>query len=154
MLWTSLFIQSIADTEDLKYQQITIISSYIKTHTKSNAPTMMPTVKVAEDDIAFKLGILKNHCIWTTIQASVVSFERQNYFLSLYWQKITFLSNFEQKKCILPDGQLWEWLTGGVALPQPKCNWSVGFAIARWPVGKASDNARIMLFNLFRYSLV
>ena len=56
--------------------------------------------------------------------------------------------------CILPDGQLWEWLAGGVALPQSKCNWSVGFAIARWPVGKASDNARIMLSSLFRYSLV
>ena len=24
-----------------------------------------------------------------------------------------------KKFCILPDGQLWEWLTGGVALPQP-----------------------------------
>ena len=24
----------------------------------------------------------KNHCIWTTIQASVVSFKRQNYFLA------------------------------------------------------------------------
>ena len=59
-----------------------------------------------------------------------------------------------KKICILPDGQLWEWLTGGVALPQPKCNWSVGFAIARWPVGKASDNARIMLSSLFRFSLV
>ena len=43
-------------------------------------------------------AFLKNHCIWTTIQASVVSFKRQNYFLSLCWQKITFLSNFEQKK--------------------------------------------------------
>ena len=50
-----------------------------------------------------------------------------------------------KKVCILPDGQLWEWLTGRVALPQPKCNWSVGFAIARRHVGKASDNARIML---------
>ena len=39
----------------------------------------------------------KNHCIWTTIRASVVSFNRQNYFWGLYWQKITFLSNFEQK---------------------------------------------------------
>ena len=36
-------------------------------------------IKVAEDDIAFKLAIFKkNHCIWTTIQASVVSFKRQN----------------------------------------------------------------------------
>ena len=36
-------------------------------------------VKVAEDDIAFKLAIFfLNHCIWTTIHASVVSFKRQN----------------------------------------------------------------------------
>ena len=46
------------------------------------------------------------------------------------------------------------WLTGGVALPQPKCNSCVDFAIARWLVGKASDKARIMLSCLFRYSLV
>ena len=96
----------------------------------------------------------KKLCIWTTIYSCVVSFNRQNYFWGLYWQKITFCPILNKKFCILPDGQLWEWLTGGVALPQPKCNWSVGFAIARWPVGKASDNARIMLSSLFRYSLV
>ena len=31
---------------------------------------------------------------------------------------------------------------------------SDSIAIARWPVGKVSDNARIMLSSLFRYSLV
>ena len=55
--------------------------------------------------------------------------------------------------------QFWKkklrlWLTSGVALPQPKCNWSVGFAIARWLARKASDNSRIMLSSLFTYSLV
>ena len=113
--------------------------------------------KVAEYDIALKLAILKKKSLHLNDnKASVVSLKRQNEFLGLYWQKITFLSNFEKKKnCILPDGQLWKWLTGGVTLPQPKCNWSIGFAIARWPMGKASDNARIiMLSSLFRYSLV
>ena len=52
----------------------------------------------------------KNHCIWTTIHASVVSFNRQNYFWGLYLQKITFLSNFEQK-ILHPPG----WPIVGVA---------------------------------------
>ena len=66
-------------------------------------------IKVAEDDIAFKLAILKkNHCIWTTIYSSVVSFNRQNYFLGLYWQNITFLSNFEEK-ILHPTGWPAEW---------------------------------------------
>ena len=39
----------------------------------------------------------KNHCIWTTIHASVVSFNRQNYFGGLYWQKITFFVQFWTK---------------------------------------------------------
>ena len=54
----------------------------------------------------------KNHCIWTTTHASVVSFNRQNYFWGLYWQKITFLSNFEQK-ILHPPG----WPIVGVAYP-------------------------------------
>ena len=55
------------------------------------------SLKVAEDDIAFKLAILKNHCIWTTIHASVVSLNRQNYFWGLYWQKITFCPILNKK---------------------------------------------------------
>ena len=85
--------------------------------------TAWSQVKVAEDDIAFKLAIFKkslhlndNTGFCSIIQASKLVFG------SLLAKKITFLSNFEQKICILPDGQLWEWLTGGVALPQPKCN--------------------------------
>ena len=94
------------------------------------------------------LHLNDNTCFCSIIQSSKLvlgSLLAKNNFFVQFWKK---------KNCILPDGQLWEWLTGGVALPQPKCNWSVGFAIARWPVGKASDNARIMLSSLFRYSLV
>ena len=111
--------------------------------------------KVAEDDIAFKLAILKkslhlndNTCFCSIIQSSKLVLG------SLLAKNNLFCPILNKKFCILPDGQLWEWLTGGVALPQSKCNWSVGFAIARWPVGKASDNARIMLSSLIRYSLV
>ena len=112
-------------------------------------------IKVAEDDIAFKLAILKkslhlndNTCFCSIIQSSKL-------VLGYLLAKNNFFCPILNKKfCILPDGQLWEWLTGGVALPQSKCNWSVGFVIARWPVGKASDNARIMLSSLIRYSLV
>ena len=69
----------------------------------------------------------KNHC---TIQASVVSCKRQNYFLGLYLQKKTIVQFWFKKCCILLDSHLWKWVTGRVALLQPKCNWSVGFAIA------------------------
>ena len=101
-------------------------------------------LKVAEDDIAFKLAIFKKslHLNGNTGFRSII--QAPKLVLGSLLAKITFLSNFEKKNCILPDGQLWEWLTGGVALPQPKCHWSVGFAIARWPVGKASENARII----------
>ena len=112
-------------------------------------------IKVAEDDIAFKLAILNkslhlndNTCFCGIIQSSKLVLG------SLLAKNNFFVQFFYKKFCILPDGQLWEWLTGGVALPQSKCNWSVGFAIAQWPVGKASDNARIMLSSLIRYSLV
>ena len=39
----------------------------------------------------------KNHCIWTTIHASVVSFNRQNYFGGLYWQNNNFFVQFWTK---------------------------------------------------------
>ena len=109
-------------------------------------------VKVAEDDIAFKLAILKkslhlndNTCFCSIIQSSKL-------FLGSLLAKNNFFCPILNKN--FASSRMWEWLTGGVALPQPKCNWSVGFAIARWPVGKASDNARIMLSSWFRYSLV
>ena len=67
-------------------------------------------VKVAQDDIAFKLAIFKkslhlndNTCFCSIIQASKL-------VLGLYWQKITFLSNFEQK-ILYPPG----WPIVGVA---------------------------------------
>ena len=56
MLWTNLFIQSILDTDYLKYQQITMISSYIKIHIISNAPTMMFTGKVLWVTVSTDLG--------------------------------------------------------------------------------------------------
>ena len=122
--------------------------------TSSSEKLSVRRVKVAEDDITFKLAIFKkslpvndNTGFCSIIQASKL-------VLGSLWAKNNFFVQFWTKKCcILPNGQLWEWLIGGVALPQPKCNWSVGFAIARWPVGKASDNASIMLSSLFGYSL-
>ena len=111
--------------------------------------------KVAEDDIAFKLAIFEKslHLNDNTGFCSVIHASKLVFWVFI-GKKLLFCPILNKKFCILPDGQLWEWLTGGVALPQPKCNWSVGFAIARWPVGKASDNARIMLSSLFRYSPV
>ena len=66
-----------------------VMHKYGRIYTQT--PTSMPSIgsnlkeymadrfKVAEDDITFKLAIFfLNHCLWTTIQASVVSFKRQN----------------------------------------------------------------------------
>ena len=82
---------------------------------------------MAEDDIAFKLAILKkwlhlndNTCFYSIIQSTKLVLG------SLLVKKWLFCPILNKKFCILPGGQLWEWLTGGVALPQPKCNWSVG----------------------------
>ena len=68
--------------------------------------------KVAEDDVTCNQSKFWDHCILTTMQASVVSCKRQNEFLCLYWQKITFLSNFEQKM-LHPPG----WPIVGSGLP-------------------------------------
>ena len=132
-----------------------ILSNCIDKKRKTIGKLVNGHIKVAQDDIAFKLAIFKkslhlndNTCFCSIIQASKLVFG------SLLAKKLLFCPILNKKFGILPDGRLWEWLTGGVALPQPKCNWSVGFAIARWPVGKTSDNARIMLSSLFRYSLV
>ena len=80
-------------------------------------------LKVAEDDIAFKLAISKkslhlndNTCFCNIIQSSKLVLG------SLLAKKKLFCPILNKNFCILPDGQLWEWLTGGVALPQPKCN--------------------------------
>ena len=84
------------------------------------------TIKVAEDDISFKLAIFKrwlhlndNTGFCSIIQASKLVF-------GSLLAKNNFLSNFEQK-ILHPPG---------------------------WPIVGASDNARIMLSSLFRYSLL
>ena len=57
-----------------------------------------------------------NTCFCSIIQASRLVLG------SLLAKNNFFCPILNKKSCILPDGQLWEWLTGGVALPQPKCN--------------------------------
>ena len=113
-------------------------------------------LQVAEDDNTFKLAIFLKKSLPLNDNAGFCSIIQASelVFGSLLAKKPFFVQFWTKKCCILLDGQLWEWFTGGMTRLQPKCNWSVGFAIAWWPVGKASDKARIMLFNLFRYSLV
>ena len=83
---------------------------------------MMNKVKVAEDDVAFKLAIKKNplHLNDNTGFCSIIHASKL-VFGSLLAKNNFFCPILNKKFCILPDGQLWEWLTGGVALPQPKC---------------------------------
>ena len=99
------------------------ISTQLGQFTSSGSKTIF-TVKVTEDDITFKLAFFflkwfpfnDNTGFCSIMQAS-------KWVLGLYWQKNNFFVQFWLKKCCtLPDGQLWEWLTGGVALSQPKCN--------------------------------
>ena len=104
-------------------------------------------LKAVEYDMTFTLVTLLNHCLLTAIASVKISFGifiGKKHFFVQYWRKMLHPSEWPVVEVAYrPSASL-----------EAKMELKGRIRIARWPVGKTSDNARIMLSSLLRYSLV